>query len=312
LLISLLGFFFVTISGGGGAYWIAGVVLRPVKEMSKAATRITATTLSTRLRFVGAQDELKEFADAFDTMLDRMEQAFEQQSRFVADAAHELRTPLATLWANLDVTRRNTRATFDDYQKLFAVVERAVIRLEHLVAALLMLATEEQAIVREEVILVPLLEEVLEGLQPMAQSRHITLHLEAHTMASLSGDGHLLTQAFRNVVENGIRYNSPGGKSDGHIDDTPVRVAVRVTDTGMGIAQEERDHIFERFYRVERSRHRGGAGLGLSLVQHLLSLHNGSLSLENSSPMGSTFLVQLPHEPTVPQIQLTAEAQERS
>jgi len=309
LLISLISFLFVTVSGGIGAYWISGIALRPVKEMSGAATLIHATTLSTRLDVAGPQDELKELAEAFDAMLDRLEKAFEQQSRFVADAAHELCTPLATLRINLDVMRRNPRTTLDDYLKLFATVERAVIRLEHLVAALLLLATEEQAIVQEDVLLVPLLEEVLSALQPTAESHQITLHLEAEMTASLSGDSHLLAQVFRNLVENGIRYNVAGGSVTMTLNETPVSVTIGVIDTGIGIAPEEQEHIFERFYRVDhsRTRHRGGAGLGLSIVQHLLSLHNGSIFLANSSPAGSTFLV---HLPIVPPIRLRAKAQE--
>lgn len=296
LNISTVGFFFVTISGGFGAYWIAGISLRPVKKMSHAATLISASTLSRRLALTGPHDELHALAAAFDDMLDRLEQAFEQQSRFVADAAHELRTPLATLRTNLEVTRRNAHATLHDYQDLFVIVERAVIRLEHLVAALLVLATEKQAVRLEAVSPLPLLEEVLSDLQPTASAYDVTLHLEAETTASLYGDEHLLTLVFRNLIENGIRYNRQGGSVTITVTNNSNHFNVCITDTGVGIAQEEQAHVFERFYRVDhsRSRHRGGAGLGLSIVQHLLSLHNGSISLVGSSPAGSSFLVQLP------------------
>ncbi len=296
LTISTVGFFFVTIGGGFGAYWIAGISLRPVKKMSEAATLISASTLSTRLSFPGPQDELHTLAASFDAMLDRLEQAFEQQSRFVADAAHELRTPLATLRTNLEVTRRNAHVTLSDYQSLFVIVERAVIRLEHLVAALLVLATEKQAIKLEAISPLPLLEEVLSDLQPTASAHQVTLHLEAYAISSLYGDEHLLTLVFRNLIENGIRYNHPGGTVTITVNDASTGVHICIADTGTGIAREDQPHIFERFYRVDRSRsrHKGGAGLGLSIVQHLLSLHNGSISLKESSPAGSSFLVQLP------------------
>lgn len=296
LTISIIGFLFVTIGGGFGAYWIAGISLRPVKKMSHAATLISASTLSTRLSLPGPQDELHTLAATFDAMLDRLEQAFEQQSRFVADAAHELRTPLATLRTNLEVTRRNPHATLSDYQQMFVIVERAVIRLEHLVAALLVLATEKQAIKLKAVSPLPLLEEVITDLQPTASAHQVTLYLEACTTISLCGDEHLLTLVFRNLIENGIRYNRPGGTVTITITNASKSVHICVADTGVGIAQEDQPHIFERFYRVDRSRsrHRGGAGLGLSIVQHLLSLHNGSVSLEESSSAGSRFLVQLP------------------
>jgi len=296
LIISGIGFIIVTTGGGFGAYWIAGMALRPVKNMSEAASSIDINTLSTRLAVKGAQDELKNLADTFDAMLDRLEQAFEQQSRFVADAAHELRTPLASLRTNIEVARRNPNATFNDYQKLFTTVERAVTRLESLVAALLILATEKQALLPKEVALLPLIEEVLSSLQSMAMKHQVTLRLESYTNTSLYGDEHLLPLVFRNVIENGIRYNRQGGTVTMHINETTTGIAIRISDTGVGIAQEEQPHLFERFYRVDRSRsrHKGGAGLGLSIVHHLLCLHNGSVSLEKSSPAGSTFLIELP------------------
>lgn len=298
LAVSFLGFLIVTISGGFGAYWIAGSALRPVRKMSDAVTRISAANLSTRLNFNGPHDELKELADAFDAMLNRLERAFEQQNRFVADVAHELRTPLATLQTNLDIAARNLHATYDDYCALLATIRRAVTRLEHLVVALLTLATAEQTLMQEEVVLEPLLEEVVANLQPYAESHYVTLRLVSQTEASVYGDPHLLAQVFRNLIENGIRYNHQEGSVTISIVETPEDVAIRVKDTGIGIAKEEQEHIFERFYRVDRSRsrHKGGAGLGLSIVQHLLSLHKGSIMLEHSSSDGSTFLVELAKE----------------
>ena len=296
LSISTIGFFLVTIGGGFGAYWIAGIALRPVRNISEAASLIDIDTLSTRLMVEGAQDELKTLADTFNAMLDRLEQAFDQQSRFVADAAHELRTPLASLHTNLEVARRNPQTTLDDYQKLFIIVERAVVRLESLVAALLILATEKQALMPDEVALLPLVEEVISSLQSVAEKQQVTLHLESHSDASLYGDEHLLALVFRNLIENGIRYNSRGGTVSIRIDETTTNVFVRISDTGVGITAEEQVHIFERFYRVDksRSRYKGGAGLGLSIVQHILNLHNGSVTLEKSSTTGSTFLITLP------------------
>ena len=297
LTVSTLGFLLVTLSGGFGAYWIAGLALRPVKDMSEAATLIGATTLSTRLTVPEPLDELRDLANSFNAMLNRLEQAFEQQSRFIADAAHELRTPLATLRTNLEVAGRDSTITFHDYQKLFKTVERAVTRLELLVKALLLLATEKQTLVTNEVVLLPLMEEVLSSLQAVAETHKVTLCMNTSTTVSLCGDEHLLTLVFRNLIENAIRYNRPGGAVTVNIANEPTRVAIRVSDTGLGITHEEQNHIFERFYRVDqsRSRHRGGAGLGLSIVEHLLDLHNGMVSLESSSTEGGTFLVVLPN-----------------
>ena len=296
LNVSILGFILITTGGGFGAYWIAGIALRPVKNISEAASLIDVDTLSIRLAVVGAQDELKNLAGTFNAMLDRLEQAFELQSRFVADAAHELRTPLASLRTNLEVARRNPQTTLQDYERLFSTVERAVTRLESLVAALLVLATEKQALIPQEVALLPLIEEALSSLQPVCERYKVTMYLEAQTHASLYGDEHLLALVFRNLLENSIRYNRPGGTVTLCIEETGVGIVLHISDTGIGIAPEEQTHIFERFYRVDRSRsrHKGGAGLGLSIVQHILSLHNGSVTLEKSSATGSTFQVTLP------------------
>jgi signal transduction histidine kinase len=296
LNISFLGFLLVTIGGGFGAYWIAGLALRPVKNISKAASLIDVDTLSTRLEVASAQDEIRNLADTFNAMLDRLEQAFELQSRFVADAAHELRTPLASLRTNLEVARRNPHITLNDYQKLFSTVERAVARLESLVTALLVLATEKQALIQQEVAVLPLIEEVFSSLQPVCEKHEVTLSLQAQTHASLYGDEHLLALVFRNLIENAIRYNHPGGTVILCIDETPLDVVICIADTGVGIAPEEQVHIFERFYRVDhsRSRHKGGAGLGLSIVHHILDLHNGTITLEKSSATGSTFRMTLP------------------
>ncbi len=297
--VSSIGFFLVTLIGGFGAYWIAGSALRPVSKMSEAATHISATSLSTRLNLDGPDDELKELADAFDAMLNRLERAFEQQNRFVADVAHELRTPLATVQTNLDIAARNPHPTHDDYHMLLATVRRAVTRLEHLVVALLTLATPEQTLVHAEVVLEPLLEEVLANLSWQAESKSVRLQFISRTETSIYGDSHLLAQVFHNLVENGIRYNRPEGSVTLSVDALPGTVAIRVRDTGTGIAREEQENIFQRFYRVDRSRsrHRGGAGLGLSIVQHLIELHNGQVTLEQSGPDGSTFLVTLPVSP---------------
>ena len=165
-----------------------------------------------------------------------------------------------------------------------------------MVEALLVLATEKQALILQEVALLPLIEEVLSALQPVCEKHKVTIYSEAQTHASLYGDEHLLALVFRNLLENSIRYNRLGGTVELCVEDIAGSIVLRISDTGIGIAPEEQAHIFERFYRVDRSRsrHKGGAGLGLSIVQHILTLHNGSITLEKSSATGSTFQVILP------------------
>lgn len=296
--ISALALGLVSVAGALGAYGLAGRALRPVRQISQAAQRISAGNLDTRLALQGPDDELKRLADAFDGMLDRLEAAFEQQGRFVADAAHELRTPLSALHTNLEVVNANPQATSEDYRDMARAMERQLTRLERLVADLLLLATNEQpaSLSHSEVALGPLIEEVLSGLQPLAEANQVALRVRGEADVTVRGDEELLVRAFSNLVENGIRYNRPGGEVAVSISRQGAWALVVVADTGIGIPAEERGRIFDRFYRVgrSRSRHQGGAGLGLSIVAHILRQHSGDVEVESVVGEGSRFTVRLP------------------
>ena len=178
LHLSFLSMSIMTILTGACAYWSAGMALRPVKKISQAAHKISANTLRTRLSPEGPNDELKELALSFNAMLNRLEHSFEQQGRFVADAAHELRTPLATLRTNVEVICSDSEASANDYKTLFGMLEHNLTRLEHLVTDLLLLTTEEPAIAHDELPLALLIEDVFVDLKPIADAQHITLHGE--------------------------------------------------------------------------------------------------------------------------------------
>jgi len=303
--ISLMGLALVTVLGGAGAYWLAGIALRPVRKVSKAAQQISAETLDTRLALVGPRDEVKELADTFDAMLERLQHTFALQESFVADVAHELRTPLSSLRANLEVVAADQSANLEDYRAMALTQERALTRLERLVADLLILATSQQPLSSQEVSLGSLLEEVMHDLQPVAAAQDVTLHLVNEADVVVHGDGSLLARAFSNLVENGIRYNHPGGtvtvtidsKDDAASKDSKDSWAiVTVADTGVGIPPADLPRIFERFYRVDasRSRHNGGAGLGLSIVSAIVQQHGGQALVESTPDQGSIFTVLLP------------------
>lgn len=295
-VISLIGLGVVVLLGGAGAYWLAGRALRPVREVSRAAHSIDASTLDTRLAVKGPEDELKQLATSFDAMLDRLERAFEQQERFVADAAHELRTPLTTLRINLDIIRTDPDATLEDYREMSVSLERALTRVQRLVADLILLATEEYPLPDSKVVIEPLVEEVLLDLKPLAEKHQVALKYRGDETLTVHGEAKSLARILGNLVGNGIRYNRPGGEvivssySDG-----PWGI-LTVADTGIGIPPEHQVHIFDRFYRVDRSRsrHKGGAGLGLAIVAHLVHLHNGQIQLESAPDIGTTFTVRLP------------------
>jgi signal transduction histidine kinase len=294
--ISLVGLGLVAVLGGVGAYLFAGIALRPVRRVSRAARQISANTLNTRLALEGPKDEIKELADTFDAMLERLGQTFELQNRFVADVAHELRTPLASLRTNLEVVTADGDAMLDDYRAMVATQERALTRLERLVADLLILATSEQPLVRSEVALAPLLEEMLNDLQQQANARQVTLQLIGKAEVMVPGNGQLLARAFSNLVENGIYYNHAGGEVVVTLDQKEEQALVTVADTGIGIDADKQTSIFERFYRVDcsRARHSGGAGLGLSIVGAIVQRHGGKVQVESIPGKGSTFTVLLP------------------
>lgn len=299
--ISLIGFGLVALVVGAGAYWLAGLTLRPVRRVSEAAQRISASTLDTRLALDGPRDEVKELADTFDRMLERLQQTFEQQGRFVGDVAHELRTPLASLRTNLEVVAGDPQATLDDYRAMAETQERALTRLERLVSGLLLLARSEQPPERGSVALGPLLEELCGELQHAAETRGITLQLCDEQDVVVQGDSLLLAHVFSNLIENGINYNRPGGRVVVTLDQKESQAIVRVADTGIGIDTEKQARIFERFYRLDASRacHRGGAGLGLSLVAAITQQHNGQVQVESAPSAGSIFTVILPIETPV-------------
>jgi len=294
--VSLIGLAIVTVLGGAGAYWAAGLALRPVQRVSKAAERISANTLHTRLELDGPKDEIKELADAFDTMLGRLERTFELQGRFVADVAHELRTPLASLRTNLEVVSDDAYATLDDYRAMVATQERAITRLERLVADLLILATGEKPLSQHEVTLGPLIEEVFSDLEHAADAKGINLYLINEAELVVHGDGSLLARTFSNLVENAIHYNRPGGRVAVNIHRKDSWAVIAISDTGVGLVQENLPHVFDRFYRVDssRARHKGGAGLGLSIVATIVQRHGGYVQVESIPGTGSIFTVLLP------------------
>jgi len=187
-------------------------------------------------------------------------------------------------------------ATLDDYRAMVSAQERALARLERLVADLLILARSEQPISRSEVTLGPLVEEVFTDLKHAADAQHVTLHLVNEEEVVAYGDEALLTRAFSNLIENGIYYNHPGGVVMVTVLRKDAWAVVLISDSGVGIAPEHQALIFDRFYRVDasRARHKGGAGLGLSIVAAIVQRHAGQVQVESVPGAGSTFAVLLP------------------
>ncbi len=296
LLISTGGILLILVVGSLGIYWLSGYGLRPVRELAQWVTHIDAQTLETRFAVNGPNDEIKQLADAFNSLLDRLEESLQQQKRFVSDAAHELRTPLATLRTSIEVVHTNPNATLTDYREMSQKLEKTLSRLERLTENLLLLARAEQQVTFEEVFLWPLVEDVLSDMKPLAQLKDVRLQLDGNTDILVRGDSSLLSSAFRNLIDNAILYNRPGGSVKIHIASESKWAITTIADTGIGIPQEDIASIFDRFYRGReaRSLHRNGTGLGLALVDHIVHLHGGEIQVESTLDISSTFTVRLP------------------
>ena len=294
--ISLAVMGFMIILGSVGAYFLAGRALRPISYLSQEVAEIDSGNLGKRLSVEGAVDEVSRLADAFDNALERLDYSFGQQRRFASNAAHELRTPLAALRANLEVILDDPRATLADYQEMVITQEQMLARLERLVSNLLLLTRGEYESVDKGISLLPLLEEVVANLSPQAEKYQVSLRLVAQTESFLNGDDVLISSIFSNLIENGIRYNRPGGSVEVSAWEEPAWIVISVADTGVGIPAEEQSLILEPLYRrpVPSSGHDPGTGLGLSIVVHLVHLYKGRLDIESTVGVGSTFTVRLP------------------
>ncbi len=269
--------------------------LRPLDEMATLAERITARRLDQRLILRDPPAEVARLAATFDAMLDRLDAAFATQRRFVADASHDLRTPLATLHGRSEVLLLTPDLDPETRAGLVLIREEAA-RMGRLVANLLVLARvdEGQTIDRRPVELDALLLEVVHQARARAHGVGVTLGHE--DQAPVCGQADLLKQAVLNLVDNALTYTPPGGQVEVALTVADGQVVVAVRDTGPGIAPDDLAHIFERFYRADRarSRHTGGAGLGLSIVRWIAAAHGGHVTVESAVGVGSTFALVLP------------------
>ncbi len=277
---------------------VAGGALRPVSMMVEAARRIARSQdFRHRLPTAGSRDELGQLTSAFNEMLAELEKAFENQRRFVADASHELRAPLATLQGNLELLERAANLSEAERRAVWRDIRDEVRRLGRLVSDLLSLARAEagQGLHLLPVELDRVVTDVLRSMRnEVAQHRLVVEHLEP---VQVMGDADRLRELLVILLDNAIRYTPPGGEIRVGLGHTPgPEVALSVADTGIGIAPEDLPHIFERFYRADKARSRatGGTGLGLAIARWIVEAHGGRIEVESQPGQGSRFTVRLP------------------
>lgn len=281
-------------AAAGGGYLLAARALAPIDQITRTARRISAEDLHARLGLPATDDEVGRLAATFDTMLARLEAAFQRERQFTADASHELRTPLAAMQAILGVIREQRR-TPEDYEQALDDLANEANRLRTLVDDLLRLARGEgQALAeRRPVELSLLLQDVADSLVPLAEARSLTLECAIAPNLIVQGDSDALIRVFVNLLDNAIKYTRQGGitvAANRHSD----AVEISIADTGSGIAAEHLPRLFDRFYRAEASRTTRGAGLGLAIAQEIIHAHGGTIAIESTPGAGTTATVTLP------------------
>ena len=281
-------------------YFLTKKTLTPLQKLTSEVSQIQAQNLSTQLAVPNSKDEIAQLTSSFNEMLARLDNAFSTQKQFSANAAHELRTPLAVLQTNLEVFEKKQKPEMIEYRQLFTMIKEQTARLSQLVGTLLDMTNLKSVPRTDQVSLEELVDEVFCDLDPIAEKAGISIHFndssnqDLHT--DVTGSYVLLYRAVYNLVENAIKYNRPHGSVSVSVKQENRQAMVLVTDTGIGISPENQKKIFDPFFRVDKSRSRamGGAGLGLALVDSIAKEHGGTVKVLESSETGSTIALMLP------------------
>lgn len=280
---------------GVATYMITENCLNPLVRLKNQVANLSARNLAATPVDGPPQtgDEIESLSNAFHSMRQRLDSAFETQKRFAANAAHELRTPLAAIQAKLDVFSKREDHTEEEYQALIATVGKQTERLSLLVKDLLDMSCMEEVSMGDVIELEPMLEEIAQELEPLAEQRGMSFQVEGG--GTVLGSDRLMVRAIYNLAENAVKYGAPGGAVRLSAGTQGGHVLIQVSDDGPGIPLEHREKIFEPFYRVDKSRSRsmGGAGLGLPMTRAILERHGGTISLEDK-PQGTCFRITLP------------------
>lgn len=281
--------------GGVATYFISGHALRPIRELSDKIEKVQAQNLADSRIEENQVKELNQLSVSYNRMLERLSDAFEIQRQFTANAAHELRTPLALMQVQLDLYHSNSHPDNDaDTVQMIKMVTEQNDRLNKMVKTLLDMS-ELQTVGRDdEIVLDALVDEVLEDLEPLAEGKNIRLIGKCKDITMVGSDI-LIYRLVYNLVENAIKYNHSGGQVTVTADRKEKHVYLSVEDTGTGIPEELKERVFEPFFRVDKSRSRelGGVGLGLALVREIVRVHDGSITVKSNPSGGTIFEVVL-------------------
>ena len=284
----------ITLLGGVLAYFLSGRALKPLRAFTSQVERVQPNNLSDMKMSEDVLPEFRQFCRSFNRMLDRLDEGFTAQRQFPGNAAHELRTPLALMQAQLELFSAEHPNVLPETADFLRLLCEQTERMTQMTKTLLEMSELRAVPCTDRIEIAPMIEEIFADLAPLAEKNGITL--ESTGDGIITGSDTLVHRMLFNLTENAIRYNRPDGTVRITVTEEENRLVIRVADTGCGIPEQYRESIFQPFFRVDKSRSRenGGVGLGLSLVWEIAALHGGNVRVEESSEKGTTIAVRLP------------------
>ena len=284
----------VTLLSGILAYFVSGRALEPLRSFASQVEMVQMNNLADMKIDEDVLPEFKQLSHSFNQMLERLNTAFAAQRQFTGNAAHELRTPLALMQAQLELFSAEHPAMLPQTAEFLTLLREQTERLTQMTRTLLEMSNLQQVARNERIQLAPMIEEIFTDLAPLSDKRGVTLTAEGDGI--MTGSDALIYRLIFNLTENAVKYNRQGGSVRVSVTQELEKLLLRVSDTGCGIPEEHQRSIFQPFFRVDKSRSReyGGAGLGLALVWEIAELHGGSVWVEKSSEKGTTIAVGLP------------------
>ena len=284
----------VTVLSGILAYFVSGRALKPLRSFASQVEKVQLNNLADMRINEDVLPEFRQLSHSFNQMLERLNNAFAAQRQFTGNAAHELRTPLALMQAQLELFSAEHPDMLPETAEFLTLLREQTERLTQMTKTLLEMSNLQQVARNEHIQLAPMIEEIFTDLAPLAEKNDIALEVEGD--GAMIGSDALIYRLLFNLTENAVKYNRHGGSVRVTVSQESEKLLIRVSDTGRGIPEEFQRSIFQPFFRVDKSRSReyGGAGLGLSLVWEIAELHGGSVRVTKSSDRGTTILVELP------------------
>ena len=284
----------VTLLGGVLAYFLSGRALNPLRAFTSQVEKVQPNNLSDMKMAEDVLPEFRQFSKSFNQMLDRLDDGFAAQRQFTGNAAHELRTPLALMQAQLELFSTEHPKMLPETAGFLLLLREQTERMTQMTKTLLEMSELRTVPCNDHIEIAPMIEEIFTDLAPLAEKNGIIL--ESTGDGTMTGSDTLIYRLLFNLTENAIRYNRPDGIVRITVTEEEKRLIIRVSDTGCGVPEQYRESIFQPFFRVDKSRSRenGGVGLGLSLVWEIVTLHGGEVRVEESSEKGTTIAVKLP------------------